>query len=264
MQEMIDLMRSSMSQWVYRHAMSNLTGHPLGAAKNAFSYIERAHFVSEKYPTLAYFCITHATEEAAVCLVQTAREKGYSDDIKKFSKHIHRHKAVVTYFAQQIGDYLSDIPLKLAIMEDRDLLCFRNPQYDPPIDGVMSLDSFKFFNENGHEDYDSPTMFLDELRNDKASTVLYVNNLAEFRDRALYAEDMHPPGISPESMKSQLLMHTKLTLGMIWVAQELCKQTAPLPFVQRVFRDMDELVRKVDRKPSTKPSIDPTATSANA
>ena len=246
MQDMIDLMRSPKSQWVYRHAMSTLRGHALGAAKNTFSYIERSHFVSSKYPSLAYFCITHATEEAVVSLIQTAKQTGYESDIKKFNHTVHRHKAVVTYFAQQIGDLLTDMSFELSFSEEKDHMLFRESRSNPPAGGLLKLSAFKFLDDDGNIDHENPTMLLDEIKKDKAKTVEYIVELSKFRDRALYATDTHQPGISPESMKTQLLLHTKLTLGIIWAAIELHKEEAPLPSIQRVLRDINEAVKRVD------------------
>lgn len=246
MKEMLELIRSAKSQWVYRHAMSTLTGHALGAAKNTFSYFERSHFVSGKYPGLAYFCITHATEEAVVSLIQTARQTGYEPDIKKFNHTVHRHKAVVTYFAQQIGDLLTDMSFETSYSEDHDKIYFRQPTKSPQEVSILELKAFNFIDDAGAIDYQNESMLLDEIKKDKKKTVEYIKDLSKFRDKVLYATDSHIPGISRESMEAQLLLNTKLSLGMIWAAIELHREKSPLPAIQRVFRDINEAVKKVD------------------
>lgn len=241
-------MRSPISSYVYRNATHTLTGHALGAAKNAFSYIERAHFVAEKYPSLAYFCITHATEEAVVALMQTAKDTGYAAEITKFRHHVHSHKAVVTYFAQQIGDFLTSIKFGLAYVPDGDFISFQDPRPANPVRGVLSLEIFDFHGDESQEVEPDRTMFLDELMSDPDGTIRYINNLAGFRDKVLYAEESSPPGITRVSLKSQLLMHTKLASGMIWAATELHRHNVTLPVVSKIMRDMNTLLKKIDRK----------------
>lgn len=228
--------------------MQTLTGHALGAAKNAFSYIERANFVEKKYPSLAYFCITHATEEAVVALMQTAKNTGYSAEISKFKYHVHSHKAVVTYFAQQIGDFLTDIRFGLAYVPGESLISYQDLRPEPPIRGILSLKTFYFHDEEIEGIDPSRTMFLDELTKDPDGTFEYIKNLAGFRDKVLYAEESSPPGITRESLKIQLLVHTKLALGMIWVATELHRHEDALPAVSKIMRDVNTLLKKIDRK----------------
>lgn len=181
-----------------------------------------------------------------VSLIQTAKQKGYEADIKKFNPTVHRHKAVETYFAQQIGDLLTDMSFELSFSQKHDHILFRESRSSPPSEGFLKISAFNFLNDGGDIDHENPTMLLDELKNDKAGTIDYIVNLSRFRDKVLYATDTHQPGISAESMKTQLLLHTKLTLGMIWAAIELHKEEAPLPVIQRVLRDINEAVRKVD------------------
>lgn len=248
MQEMVDLMRSPISSYVYRNSKDTLTGHARGAAENAFSYIERAHFVAEKYPSLAYFCITHATEEAVVSLMQTARDNGYAAEIPKFRNHVHTHKAVVTYFAQQIADYLTGIGFGLAYAPDGDFISFQDSRPERPLRGVLSLETFDFHGDETLEVQSDRTMFLDELMSDPDGTILYINNLADFRNKVLYAAESRPPSITTVSLKVQLLMHTKLALGMIWAATELHRHNVTLPAVCKIMRDMNSLLKRIDRK----------------
>lgn len=149
MKELRDLMRLPQSRWVHRKAHDTLKGHSRAAAINAFKYIEQADVLSDKYHTLAFFCITHATEEAVVAVMMAARDNGYGEHITKFRHHVHPLKAVVTYFAQQIGDYLTGAKIAIAHEPGQDMLVIRDSRPPPPLYAPLSLKSFAFYPEGG-------------------------------------------------------------------------------------------------------------------
>lgn len=69
------LLNDPISIWIHKKFEAKLTGRTLSCAINFWSYLIRAQKIA---PTLAFFCATHATEEAVAAFVLSAKINGCS------------------------------------------------------------------------------------------------------------------------------------------------------------------------------------------
>lgn len=95
------------SDWVYRRANERLSGRALSCAVNARNHLVRAQRIADERisNTVAYFCATHATEEAVAAFIASAKEHGYRKLAGKVNIHDHAQKAVVAAYVQIIAGH---------------------------------------------------------------------------------------------------------------------------------------------------------------
>lgn len=104
------------AEWVYRRANEQLSGRALSCAVNARNHLVRAQKIAdaEISNTIAYFCATHATEEAVAAFIASAKKHGYRKLAGKVNIHDHAQKAVVSTYAQIISGHAEELKLAVA------------------------------------------------------------------------------------------------------------------------------------------------------
>ncbi|TPN33196.1 hypothetical protein [Mesorhizobium sp. B1-1-6] len=235
------------ADWVYRRANEQLSGRALSCAVNARNHLVRAQKIAdaEISSTIAYFCATHATEEAVAAFIASAKMHGYRKLAGKVNIHDHAQKAVVSAYAQIISGHAEELKLVVA----------HNPAADDVLARIriggeetvypLRLRLFSF-NEDG-EDPSSEAAF-DAFRSwfpDRAAMVERVRERASFRDKALYAGDDGGPALSRQQLDDGLREHTLLTLGLIWAAMDVTSHKEPEPFVVQVLGAISTVIDQV-------------------
>lgn len=221
------------AEWVYRRSRKRLSGRALSCAVNAQNHLVRAQRIADHgiSNTIAYFCATHATEEAVAAFIASAKEYGYRKLAGKVNIRDHAQKAVVATYVQIIAGYVQDMKLTVSHHAETDDVMATVRIGDADAVYPLSLRLFSF-NENG-EDSSSEAAF-------KAFTGLFpsteemverVHKRANFRDQALYAGDEGGPALTRKQLNEGLREHTFLTLGLIWAAMDVASHTEQEPFV---------------------------------
>ncbi|MBY3031168.1 hypothetical protein HF265_19080 [Rhizobium leguminosarum] len=110
------------ADWVYRRANERLSGRALSCAVNARNHLVRAQRIADEgiSNTIAYFCATHATEEAVAAFITSAKEHGYRKLAGKVNIRDHAQKAVVAAYVQIIAGYAQDMKLAVAHHSESD------------------------------------------------------------------------------------------------------------------------------------------------
>lgn len=235
------------ADWVYRRANEKLSGRSLSCAVNARNHLVRAQKIAdaEISNTIAYFCATHATEEAVAAFIASAKQYGYQKLARKVNIHDHAQKAVVSAYAQIISGHAEELKLAIA--------------YNPAADDVLAririggeetvyplrLRLFSF-NEDGEDS--SSEAAIDAFRSwfpNPAAMIARVYERASFRDKALYAGDDGGPALSRQQLNDGLREHTLLTLGLIWAATDVTSHEQPEPFVMQILGAIAAVIDQV-------------------
>ncbi|MBY3238685.1 hypothetical protein HFO17_29850 [Rhizobium laguerreae] len=235
------------ADWVYRRANERLSGRALSCAVNARNHLVRAQRIADEgiSNTIAYFCATHATEEAVAAFITSAKEHGYRKLAGKVNIRDHAQKAVVAAYVQIIAGYAQD--MKLAVThhsESDDVIARVHIGY---ADKVYPLGLRLFsFNENGGDP--SPEAAFEAFSSLFPSTdemVERVHKRANFRDQALYAGDEGGPALTRKQLDEGLREHTFLTLGLIWAAMDVTGHTNQEPFVVQTLGAISSVINIV-------------------
>lgn len=239
-------------EWVYRKANERLSGRALSCAVNARNHLVRAQRIADEEisNTIAYFCATHATEEAVAAFIASAKEHGYRTLAGKVNVRDHAQKAVVSAYVQVISGYAEEMSLAVALNPSADEIVTRvkvggTDNYYP-----LSLSLFSF-NENIN-DPSSEAAFeaLSSWFPSLEAMAERVHARASFRDSALYARDAGTPALSREQLEKGLHEHTLLTLGLIWAAMDVTYHTNRAPFVIQALGAIASVIEHV-RPPKT-------------
>lgn len=235
------------SDWVYRRANERLEGRALACAVNARNHLVRAQRIADEgiSNTIAYFCATHATEEAVASFIASAKSYGYRKLTGKVNIHDHAQKAVVAAYVQIIAGHAEEMKLAVAHHPAKDEVMTR-----VKIDGrdsyfPLCLRLFSF-NEN-REDTSSVVAFqaFSGWFPSLEAMVDRVHERASFRDKALYAGDEGGPALSSDQLDAGLREHTFLTLGLIWAAMDVTYHTEKEPFVVQVLGAVASVIEQV-------------------
>ncbi len=235
------------SDWVYRRANERLSGRALSCAVNARNHLVRAQRIADERisNTVAYFCATHATEEAVAAFIASAKEHGYRKLAGKVNIRDHAQKAVVAAYVQIIAGHAEGMKLAVAHNPADDSVMTRAKVNGKDTYYPLGLRLFSF-NENG-EDPSSEAAFeaFSSLFPSKDAMVDRVHERASFRDKALYAEDSGGPALTREQLDEGLREHTFLTLGLIWAAMDVTYHTEKEPFVAQVLGAISATIDEV-------------------
>lgn len=221
------------ADWVYRRSNERLSGRALSCAINARNHLVRAQLIADHgiSNTVAYFCATHATEEAVAAFIASAKEHGYRKLAGKVNVRDHAQKAVAAAYAQIIAGYAQDLKLAVAHDPETDDVMARVRIGDADAVYPLRLRLFSF-NKNG-EDPSSSAAFdaFASLFPSTEEMVERIHKRANFRDQALYAGDEGGPALTRKQLEEGLREHTFLTLGFIWAAMDVISHTEQEPFV---------------------------------
>lgn len=246
------LLDHPIADWAYRIALERLSGRAKACAVNARNHLVRAQKITdaEISTTIAYFCATHATEEAVACFIAAAKANCYKAWASKVNVRDHAHKAVVASYAQIIAGYAEDMRLSIAYNPGTDDVLMKVILDEGEVLYPLSLPIFSF-NEDGlnQSPEGARAAFLDRFP-DVPTMVKHVHKRASFRDNALYAGDGGGPALSREQLDVALREHTLLTFGLIWAAMDVMKHQQPEPFVIQVLGAISAVIAEV-RPPKT-------------
>jgi hypothetical protein len=195
--------------------------------------------------TIAYFCATHATEEAVAAFIASAKRHGYRKLAGKVNIHDHAQKAVVSTYAQIISGHVEALKLAVAHNPVADDVLARVRVGDNEAVYPLRLRLFSF-NEDGEDP--SPDAAYDAFRTwfpDPAAMIERVHERAGFRDKALYAGVDGGPALSRQQVDDGLREHTLLTLGLIWAATDVTSHTEPEPFIVQVLGAISAIIDQV-------------------
>ncbi len=113
--------------WVYRKANERLSRRALSCAINARNHLVRAQRIADEEisNTIAYFCATHAMEEAVAAFIASAKEHGYRELAREVNVRDHAQKAVVAAYVQVISGYAEEMSLAIALNTSADEIVAR-------------------------------------------------------------------------------------------------------------------------------------------
>lgn len=246
------LIDNPVADWIYRKGNERLSGRALSCAVNARNHLVRAQRIADEEisNTVAYFCATHATEEAVAAFISSAKEHGYGTLARKVNVRDHAQKAVVSAYVQVISGQAEEMGVAVALNPSADELITRvkidgNDTYYP-----LSLGLFSF-----NEDIDDPSSeaafeALSRWFPSKEAMVRRVHARASFRDNALYARDDGAPALSKDQLDKALHEHALLTLGLIWAAIDVTHHKNRAPFLVQVLGAVAKVIEHV-RPPKT-------------
>ncbi|OCJ05393.1 hypothetical protein A6U86_29490 [Rhizobium sp. AC27/96] len=225
------------ADWVYRRANERLTGRALACAVNARNHLVRAQRIAdaEISRTIAYFCVTHATEEAVACVIAAAKENGYKSLAGRVNIRDRAQKAVVASYAQIIADHAEELGLSVALNPATDDVLVKARSDEKEVGYPLGLRLFSFNEDGQNPSSDAAHDAFVSRFPDVETMVDYVQKRASFRDNALYARDGGAPDLSPEQLNIGLREHTLLTLSLIWAAMDVTTHKEPEPFVVQIL-----------------------------
>ena len=225
------------ADWVYRRANEQLSGRALSCAVSARNHLVRAQRISDEgiSRTIAYFCATHATEEAVACVIASAKKHGYKSLAGKVNIRDHAQKAVVASYVQVIADHAEELGFSMALNPNDDHVLIKVKAGEKEAIYPLGLRLLSF-NEDDHNPSSDAAhaAFLARFPNVE-EMVGYVHKRAGFRDGVLYASDGGAPDLSQEHLNIGLREHTLLTLSMIWAAMDITSHKEPEPFVVQIL-----------------------------
>ena len=209
----------------------------MSCAVNARNHLVRAQRIADQgiSNTIAYFCATHATEEAVAAFIASAKKHGYRKLAAKVNVRDHAQKAVVASYVQIIAGYAQDMKLAVTHHPETDDVMARVRIGD--VDAVYPLSLRLFsFNENGEDpSSEAAVEAFASLFSNTEEMIERVHKRANFRDQALYAGDEGGPALTRKQLDEGLREHTFLTLGLIWAAMDVTSHTEQEPFVAQTL-----------------------------
>jgi hypothetical protein len=235
------------ADWVYRRAHERLSGRALSCAVNARNHLVRAQRIAdaEISNTIAYFCATHATEEAVATFIASAKAHGYRKLAGKVNIRDHAQKAVVAAYVQIIAGHLEDLKVAVAHNPANDSVMTRVKIGGKDTYFPLELRLFSF-NENGQDrSSDAAVEAFSGWFQSPETMVARVHERASFRDKALYAGDTGGPSLTRQQLDDGLREHTFLTLGLIWAAMDVASHTEEEPFVVQVLGAIATVIDQV-------------------
>lgn len=233
------------ADWVSRMVYQRLSGRALACAVNARNHLVRAQKIADISHTVAFFCATHATEEAVASFIASAKASGYGPWAKKINVRDHAQKAVVSAYGQVISDHAEQIGLAIAHNPAGDDLRARFKSGEEVVFHPLGLRLFSF-NEDGDDPSSDAAHAAFVSRFPAPETMVdYVHKRASFRDEALYAEDGGAPDMTREQLDINLREQTLLTFGLIWAAIDVTYHEEQEPFVIQVLGAISALVDEV-------------------
>lgn len=241
------LIEHPVADWIYKQANEKLSGRALSCTVNARNHLVRAQKIADAKisNTIAYFCATHATEEAVAAFITSAKKHGYHRLAGKVNIHDHAQKAVVSAYAQIISGYMQELKLAVAYNPATNDVLARVRSIDEEPVYPLRLRLFSF-NENGEDP--SPEDAFDALKNwfpTPEAMIKRIHERASFRDKALYASKGGTPALSHQQLDDALREHTLLTMGLIWAAMDITSHKEPEPFVVQTLGAIEIVINQV-------------------
>ncbi|OGV97728.1 MAG: hypothetical protein A3D97_02015 [Nitrospinae bacterium RIFCSPHIGHO2_12_FULL_39_42] len=180
-----------------------LTTHAPGrhAARNAFAHIENAWKIKDIDPAMSAFRSITGVEEAATAIFHALKRQKYNN-AQSLNKNRHFHKAAVYPFFQAISRVLSSFNIKAQIICDTNeqspklKIAFSLP-FEPFKDRLFYPEPPLHFeltmNNEIHNFSDQIEQIVSE--NNAKSFCKYSNELANFRNKILYASNQGIPTV---------------------------------------------------------------------
>lgn len=238
-------MTSAEGKWLH----SKIADLPERARYAAYSSIRSlnwsSHINKELTKIPSQYMSLHATEEAVVCLVETAKYHGINL-AKKINTRVHIDKSIISILAQNTINIFDKFNPAISIHKELDILCMRITINGKQIHNEASL---KFFNFN--DEKNNNTLF-DEILNlykNLEDLKKYINESQEARNNIMYSSKTGlPTGF--ENHESCLRRETNLSLALIWASIDLTKYTGENIFVSQFFETAVEILNTFEAKPS--------------
>lgn len=218
-----ELMSTETAQWIWKNARERLSGRAKHCSLNAWQYLIYADQIAGIAPPVAFFCATHAVEEAVAAFIWSAKAHGYKNDAKLINVKDHRHKSVVTEFARMVADDAGRAKMSFTLHQEKDDLFARIDSDEGPKIYHLNLGLISY-----NPDYEDTTsdQALDAFASnfsDDRTMVKVINDRADFRNKAIYAGENGSFTMSAEALELQLRQHSIIAIGLIWAAMDMSR-----------------------------------------
>lgn len=240
------LLEAPVSIWINKKSEQRLTGRSLHCAKNAWNFLIRAENIAELHPTVAFFCATHAVEEAVASFISAAKSRGY-ESAKAINIRDHLHKAVVHEFARMVADDAGDARIAFTLKEDKDALYVRVAH-----DGVnkyheLWVGLISYNREHDNQDpANAESSFVSRFPSE-SEMVKKIRARADYRNNALYASNSGVPSMAKEKLALQLHQHAVVTLGLLWAAGDMSIREKDVSFIKQILEAAERVTLRLKK-----------------
>jgi hypothetical protein len=245
-----EILGHRITKFIHAEAGERLTGRAHAAANNAVRFLVKADSIADIAETVSYFCATHATEEAAACVIAAAKQYGYREEASKINPRDHLHKATVAAFAHMAQRVAQDARLAFSMHEPTKCLVLRAYPNAPeePVYGKLSMPVFSFNADANNPDGTAAFERFVGLFSDEEAMVEHIKARANFRNEALYAQDKGVPTMTRRNLYVQLREHTRITMGLIWAAVDISYHDRREPFILQLLTAISSTCERVKKE----------------